>query len=192
MQTASYESSCRSLVTNDFESESGKAISTAFWDESRRFNVAYARYIEADPIVLEKTPNQFLNVYGFANSPSGTMAIQGLGFDDSILSLYANSTETQPQNVPTTVQGRSVANMNSYGYANQNPIRFIDPTGLTPLVGPPNTWLTFPSGQMRLYGPNGSAAVDIDCHADHGAGTPHAHNWDASGRGPGVPMSLLP
>lgn len=64
----------------------------------------------------------------------------------------------------------------------------------TPATGNPGEWHTNPgNGQERLYGLNGRPAVDIDWHADHEAGTPHGHNWDADGRrGPGVPFPLGP
>lgn len=48
------------------------------------------------------------------------------------------------------------------------------------------------SGQMRLYGPNGSPVVDFDFDHGHGQGVPHVHNWQDGSRGPGLPFSLLP
>ncbi|RFA37449.1 RHS repeat-associated core domain-containing protein [Alkalilimnicola ehrlichii] len=62
-----------------------------------------------------------------------------------------------------------------------------------PFHGPPGGWVEHPHGkQDRLYGPDGTPAVDIDYGHDHGQGSPHAHNWDRGVRGPGVPVSPIP
>ena len=62
-----------------------------------------------------------------------------------------------------------------------------------PYHGDPGTWVEHPHGkQDRLYGPDGTPAVDIDYGHDHGQGSPHSHNWDDDGRGPGVPVSSVP
>ncbi|HHJ39742.1 MAG TPA: hypothetical protein ENJ86_09820, partial [Methylothermaceae bacterium] len=62
-----------------------------------------------------------------------------------------------------------------------------------PYHGEPGTWAEHPHGkQDRLYGPDGTPAVDIDYGHDHGQGSPHAHNWDNGIRGPGVPVTVLP
>lgn len=71
----------------------------------------------------------------------------------------------------------------------------------TPTSGEPGSCHVNPgSGQERKYGGDGRPEYDIDWHADHGAGTPHGHNWDPSPdggkslgtRGPGVPLSPWP
>ena len=63
----------------------------------------------------------------------------------------------------------------------------------TPNSGEPGEWVTNPgNGQERLYGPDGKPEVDIDWSHDHGAGKPHAHNWDRGRRGRGVPVSPWP
>jgi hypothetical protein len=63
----------------------------------------------------------------------------------------------------------------------------------TPNEGTPGDWYTNSgSGQMRLYGDDGKPVVDFDFDHDHGQGVPHAHNWDAGVRGPGLPFSLWP
>jgi RHS repeat-associated protein len=46
-------------------------------------------------------------------------------------------------------------------------------------------------GQIREYGPDGKATTDYDFGHDHGAGDPHAHDWDWSKtppRQPGRPL----
>jgi hypothetical protein len=49
----------------------------------------------------------------------------------------------------------------------------------TPNRGQPNSWYTNQgSGQMRLYGPDGNPALDIDSDHDHpGVGSLHMHVW---------------
>ncbi len=47
------------------------------------------------------------------------------------------------------------------------------------------------NGQIRDYGPDGRAETDYDFGHDHGAGDPHAHDWDwnqTPPRGPGRPL----
>ncbi|MEX2964343.1 RHS repeat-associated core domain-containing protein [Microbulbifer sp. TYP-18] len=61
-----------------------------------------------------------------------------------------------------------------------------------PFNGEPGTWAEHPHGkQDRLYGNDGTPAVDIDYGHDHGQGSPHSHNWNESGRGLGVPVSVI-
>jgi RHS repeat-associated protein len=58
--------------------------------------------------------------------------------------------------------------------------------------GEPGTWTEHPHGkQDRLYGSDGTPAVDIDYGHDHGQGSPHAHNWNDGVRGPGFPVTVL-
>ena len=61
-----------------------------------------------------------------------------------------------------------------------------------PFNGEPGTWTEHPHGkQDRLYGNDGTPAVDIDYGHDHGQGSPHSHNWNDGVRGPGVPVSVI-
>lgn len=61
----------------------------------------------------------------------------------------------------------------------------------------PGTKVTIPGKKPgesteRTYGPDGRAAKDIDRGHDHGAGDPHAHDWDWSKnppRQPGRPLT---
>jgi RHS repeat-associated protein len=87
------------------------------------------------------------------------------------------------------VDGASV-----YGYARENPGRWVDPRGeATPNTGVPNSWYINPgSGQMRLFGGDGFPTLDIDGDHDHGQGCPHIHFWTPNPgggfpiRGPGM------
>jgi RHS repeat-associated protein len=76
-----------------------------------------------------------------------------------------------------------------YAYADNDPADLIDPDGLTPRLGTPNTWQWFPGGtpddgQWRLYGDDGWAKWDEDWgHQDHHPDIPdltepHGHRWD--------------
>jgi RHS repeat-associated protein len=60
----------------------------------------------------------------------------------------------------------------------------------------PNSTVTIPqpdgSTTTRTYGPDGKAVKDVDTHPDHGAGSPHAHDWDwgkKPPRQPGRPLT---
>ena len=61
---------------------------------------------------------------------------------------------------------------------------------------PPDSTVKIPDGKGgstdRTFGPDGRAVKDVDTGHDHGAGDPHAHDWDwskASPRGPGRPLT---
>ncbi|SEI55472.1 hypothetical protein [Paraburkholderia diazotrophica] len=64
-----------------------------------------------------------------------------------------------------------------------------------PFDGVPNTWVENApekKKQWRMYGLDGTPAVDIDFDDHHGQPDPHAHNWDDQGRDHGWPVSILP
>ncbi len=71
------------------------------------------------------------------------------------------------------------------------------PPGRTPVQGqPPDSTVTIPDGKggstERTFGPDGKAVKDIDRGHDHGAGDPHAHDWDWTKnrpRQPGRPLT---
>jgi RHS repeat-associated protein len=70
-----------------------------------------------------------------------------------------------------------------------------DPTAAggarTPARGEPDSTTRFPSGQVRVYGPDGRAVKDIDPpHPDHNP-EPHAHDWDWSKEPPRQPERPL-
>lgn len=72
-----------------------------------------------------------------------------------------------------------------------------DPTELAgiPFDGVPDTWVENApekKKQWRMYGSDGTPAVDIDFDDHHGQPNPHAHNWDDQGRDHGWPVSILP
>ncbi|WP_239465908.1 choice-of-anchor C family protein [Gemmata sp. SH-PL17] len=69
------------------------------------------------------------------------------------------------------------------------------PRGDLPARGTPNSTAAKDDGkgnrQTREYGPDGRATKDIDFGHDHGAGDPHAHDWDwtqMKPRQPGRPL----
>lgn len=64
-------------------------------------------------------------------------------------------------------------------------------TGDLPARGEPNSSAVKDcgngSGQIRDYGPDGRAQTDYDFGHDHGAGDPHAHDWDWTQKPPRLP-----
>jgi hypothetical protein len=84
---------------------------------------------------------------------------------------------------------------NAAGASAPKPTRPGTGSGL-PVEGKPNTASVaedgFGNGTIREYGVNGKARVDYDFGHNHGAGDPHAHDWNWSGpkpvRGPGRPL----
>ena len=82
---------------------------------------------------------------------------------------------------------------NFFDYVGNDPINFIDPSGLqrTPAQGQPPGTQTFPNDQggktVRTYGPDGRATQDVDYGHDHGQGDPHVHDWDWSKKPPRQP-----
>lgn len=71
----------------------------------------------------------------------------------------------------------------------------FDVAGLPDMTGDPDSWIESGPGikkQWRMFGPDGSAAVDIDFDSHHGQPNPHAHNWDGNSRDQGWPVSILP
>ncbi|QGZ53571.1 hypothetical protein [Paraburkholderia acidiphila] len=71
----------------------------------------------------------------------------------------------------------------------------FDVAGIPNMTGDPNSWIESGPGmkkQWRMFGSDGSAAVDIDFDSHHGQPNPHAHNWDGNVRDQGWPVSILP
>lgn len=120
---------------------------------------------------------------------------------DDLINYIQSVVGTAPTEVaaPDAAPSMSLADAQPFEYGEDAPTDGAFEIAKTPNTGEPGTWYTNPgSGQMRLYGDDGSPAVDFDFDHDHGQGIPHAHNWainpltGKSQRGPGVPMSVLP
>ncbi|MFA5115762.1 MAG: RHS repeat-associated core domain-containing protein [Candidatus Omnitrophota bacterium] len=80
---------------------------------------------------------------------------------------------------------------NVYLYCLNDTINEIDLWGLetrTPSQGNPNSSQSFSDGKggktVREFGSDGKAIRDTDYGHNHGAGDPHAHDWDWSGKDP--------
>jgi hypothetical protein len=95
------------------------------------------------------------------------------------------------------VEEQAGAQQNQQQDQNQQQPTSADTTR-TPKTGPPDTTVHYPgdkpgAGVDRTYGPDGRAVKDVDSGHDHGAGDPHAHDWDWSKdkpqRAPGRPLT---
>ncbi|NML33415.1 hypothetical protein [Paraburkholderia antibiotica] len=115
--------------------------------------------------------------------------------EDGLAIWFARPGDVLPDGTIATPVATPLGEVQPFEYA-ENSLQGDDATlaGMPIKEGPPNTWVTNPSGsgQLRLYDANGDAAVDIDFDHDHGFGAPHSHNWDGLKRDFGNPVSILP
>ncbi|WP_244817749.1 hypothetical protein [Caballeronia sp. Lep1P3] len=127
---------------------------------------------------------------------AGTIAGAAFGgaassVDDDGNSMLRSFSDTDDSN-----SGLSLGDAQPFEYAPGTPDGdAIDVAGLPSLSGDPNSWVESGPGmkkQWRMFGPDGSAAVDIDFDSHHGQPNPHAHNWDGTSRDQGWPVSIFP
>lgn len=155
----------------------------------RDYDPTTGRYIESDPIGLRGGINTYTYV---GNKPLDYTDRRGLvfGVDDAAEADFAVSFElgTFLNSGISAALGISIGagiyNATHHSdfcpYQNNNPYR-----------GKPGSesTSTYPDGtpkQTRRYGPDGYPQTDTDYHPDHGAGTPHTHDWSSpTSRGPG-------
>ena len=138
-----------------------------YYYRARYYHPTLKRFISEDPIGLEGG----INTYLYANAAP---------------TIYTDSLGLCPMcAIPPLI---------TYGVPIiAGAVWWISQQTRTPNTGPPGEWHTNPgNGQERLYGPDGRPAVDIDWSHDHGAGSPHGHNWEGGRRGPGTPLSPWP
>jgi RHS repeat-associated protein len=103
----------------------------------------------------------------------------------------SNSTTPPPPPTPDPAGTRTDPKLNPQ--PNDSSTTSSSSSTRTPAKGPPDTTVDVGGGTDRKYGPDGRAVKDVDSGHDHGAGDPHAHDWDWSGakpqRGPGRPLT---
>jgi RHS repeat-associated protein len=143
------------------------------------------------------TYDSFGNLVASTGSAANPFQYTGRDFDSETGLRYYRARYYDPEagRFLSEDPGTFYSGANFYAYVGNDPQDLIDPTGFqqrTPAKGPPNGTQFFPDGKGggtdRQYGPSGDATKDIDYGHDHGAGDPHAHDWDWSKtppRGPG-------
>ncbi|WP_162916211.1 RHS repeat-associated core domain-containing protein [Burkholderia sp. PAMC 26561] len=143
-----------------------------YFYRSRYYHPALGRFISADPIGFASGQ---LSSYAYLNgSPLS-------GRDPLGLMFSPNGSDSYGPGDPSPNDGTGGGgicpsdNGGSSQYAG------------SPKTGEPQSWEQYGTTD-RYYGPDGNAAYDIDSHPDHGAGTPHLHNWVDGVRGPGISL----
>ncbi len=126
--------------------------------------------------------------YPQPESTEWTPPIQAPDFSPHVISPGVNIPGEQPSNTGCD-HGTGQEAPGLYDPASSGNI----PTR-TPRRGEPGSTVEFPTPDggrvIRTYGPDGEAIIDIHYGHDHGAGNPHAHDWDnpqgepAPGRAP--------
>ena len=177
---------------------------------------------QEEPVPYSKLDDpQSLNLYGYVgNNPMSAVDPDGHNAAtdaDATACAAANSSGnscSQSQPDLGADQNRAVAAIDAGGAANaasaqqqsteQAPDNTLlaqnntpPPPGRTPAQGgTPDSTVVIPDGKggstTRTYGPDGKATTDIDRGHDHGAGDPHAHDWDwgkKPPRQPGRPLT---
>jgi len=128
---------------------------------------------------------------GHVEGPNDSQPIGSGGADflqdaDHNIKIAALQARAQQQSTPQTSDNTLLAQNNT-----------PPPPGRTPAQGgTPGSTVVIPDGKggstTRTYGPDGKATTDIDTGHDHGAGDPHAHDWDwgtKPPRQPGRPLT---
>lgn len=174
-----------------------------YYDEETRLHYNYfryydpstGRYITSDPIGLAGG----LNTYSYALNnplywidPDGLNAAVGVGVSVGLCARFPRACGAAAGTVICAITGMC----NEAADEGDNDSKQCEDDSDqsqrgNPYDGEPGTWSEHPHGkQDRLYGPDGTPAVDIDYGHDHGQGSPHSHNWDNGVRGPSVPVSV--
>jgi hypothetical protein len=155
-------------------------------------------YVDNDPSNHADPDVHGLLFWGMAASPDEGLDPSGKPIPQPCMDDKPAPPPTQDQS--TTVSQQEAQNQDPNQTQNSSSSSSSKSGGRvnSPAQGePPDTTKTIPGNKPgetteRTYGPDGRAAKDVDRGHDHGAGDPHAHDWDwskARPRGPGRPLT---
>lgn len=155
-----------------------------YYLQSRYYNPEWGRFINADAMISTGQGLLSHNMYAYCeNNPINRMDPSG----NSWFSAIVNTVKNIVQQVAKAV--------NTVGNAVKSVVNTVSPKnnvvlsssnnghGNVPITGKPNSTVTKPNGDIRVYGPDGKALKDIDYshpqkHPE--LENPHEHDWDWS------------
>jgi RHS repeat-associated protein len=206
--SATYAASAASALPPRYTGKERDTESGNDYFGARYYNSATGRWLspdwsaQAEPVPYAKLGDpQTLNLYAYVgNNP--LVGIDPYGHFAGAHEYYneMNGMLDQAEQINKDVQKSNQAQQQNTTQAPDNTLLAQNntppPPGRTPAQGAtPDSTTVIPDGKggstTRTYGPDGRATTDVDKGHDHGAGDPHAHDWDWGKKPPRQPARPL-